>query len=209
MPRNSDEPNGWIIFAWGCAIAVGALGTGLALKWVIPVLFYSIGAAINIVMAGTSTGLFAPWVIQVGFSVAICTGLTTSITLIVKGLDKAKRNPYDWMATIMAVLQPLSLDFVKEFSPGDPLARLSEKAVALALFLVGVLLWRQTSRLVVAIGVVLILLPPVWVTASLLALNWNQGLWAAAIATSPLTWFALALMLFASLATLVLKYKLE
>jgi len=90
-PRDPSE-NPLLVVAYGIAISLGIAAVGLALKWVIPVLFASIASAITMATASAASGLFSPVVIQIGVGVMITTGVTTTLTLVVKAVKDARET---------------------------------------------------------------------------------------------------------------------
>jgi hypothetical protein len=140
--------------------------------------------------------------------VTIVTGIVASVTLVAKALKEAPKLRFDWVAAVLAILQPLSQDFIKELTPGEPIAKLAYKATALVLFLMGMALYKSSSKIVALIGLVFIFLPPIWIAVLVLFKNWNYGFRASLAAVHPLTWFALGLMTFGSVTLIILKWKL-
>ena len=81
-----------------------------------PQITRSIASAVVIASTGAASGLFSPLVIQVGVGVMITACIATTVTLVVKAVKDAPAKPYEWTAGFAAIIQPIALDFVKEFS---------------------------------------------------------------------------------------------
>ena len=204
--RERFEHPAWIL-AW---IAVG----GLALFFVVPPLIRAIGQAVGVVVTsfGLAIGLgagsvglagaVAPWVLPAASGGLAALGATAVVGLGAKAVEKARQEPFKWIAPILGILTTFVVNLVKELFPAPGVPRVAIAATVGALVVCAGILWKQPGKSTKVLASALVIVPPA--LALYESADWSLGFASAIAAISSATWLSLALLIPVLLLTLIL-----
>jgi hypothetical protein len=159
-------------------VALGIAGAAVlaALLWglseIIPALGVAVGLAISVSATGlaTASGL-APWVAPLATVGVGVTGASAAYIVIITVGEKVKQSPYVWTIPLLSITAGLLADLCKEFFFDNKIAQIVFTTIVAFMLLVGGYLLTKKPIGLRAFGVVLPLLPSVFMLANLVVSN--------------------------------------